>query len=668
MDAFQRSLANRFPENLILSHDLLEGCYAGAGLISDVELYEEYPSQYSADVDRRYRWIRGDWQIARWLFPGIPGPDGHMQKNPLTMLSRWKIFDNLRRSLTAASLTLLLLLGWMVLASPWFWTLAVMGSIVLPFLPPAALKIFQKPVDVRLDQHLIGTLISAGRQCLQAAITLMCLPHEAFYSLDAMVRTIWRMMITHQHLLEWNPSAGTGGNHCPKQAGLGSSFKSMWAAPTIAVASALTLFLLKPASLLVAGPILILWLFSPAVSWWISQSLEQPPEKLTTDQTVFLHGLSRKTWAFFETFVGPEDHWLPPDNYQEIPVGVIAHRTSPTNMGLALLTNLAAYDFGYISAGNLILRTTHTLNTMTTLERHRGHFYNWYDTLSLAPLLPRYISSVDSGNLAGHLLTLRPGLQGLIHDTITGRRLFQGLSDTFNVLLDQAGDKFPARLTELHKELEQKVNSPPVTLTGTQLCLNQLLRSAEGLEMDVKTMDSDLESPLRGWTLAFAGQCRNALDELILLSSWTDLLSSLDKPHDMVDLDMIPTLAQVTLMDARYLPEIEHRLSLAIKKEEKTWLNELARQITASGQEARKRFAAIERLCQKVNGFARMEYDFLFDAPRRLLSIGYNVSENQRDSGYYDLLASEARFASFVAIAQGQLPQENWFALERVHV
>ncbi len=666
VDTFQKSLDGRFPENLILSHDLLEGCYAGAGLISDVELYEEYPSSYNADVDRRYRWIRGDWQIARWLFPGVPGPDGHMRKNPLSMLSRWKIFDNLRRSLMAASVTLLLLLGWMVFASPWFWTLAVIGILVLPFLPALVLNVFQKPADVGLGEHLTCTLKSAGRNGLQAALTLVYLPHEAFYSLDAMVRTLWRMMITHQRMLEWNPSGRTGRQNQEDQAGIGKSFISMAPAPVIAVASAMTLVLVKPITLLVAGPILILWAFSPAVTWWISRPPARLLESLTGDQTIFLHRLSRKTWAFFETFVGPEDHWLPPDNYQEIPVGVIAHRTSPTNMGLALLTNLAAYDFGYISAGKLIQRTTATLNTMATLERFQGHFYNWYDTVSLAPLLPRYISSVDSGNLAGHLLTLRPGLQGLSHGTITGKRLFQGLSDTFNVLLDQAGDKFSARLSELHKELEQNVNTPPATLTGTRLCLNQLLQSAKGLEMDVKTMENDLESPLRGWALAFTGQCRNALGELILLSSWTDLLSSLDTPHDMDDLDLIPTLAQVAQMDAKLLPEIEHRLSLAIKKEEKTWLNALARQVTASGQEARKRLAAIERLCQKVNDFAQMEYDFLFDAPRRLLSIGYNVSEHRRDSGYYDLLASEARFAGFVAIAQGQLPQESWFALGRL--
>ncbi len=244
----------------------------------------------------------------------------------------------------------------------------------------------------------------------QAAFTLACLPYEAFFSLDAIVRTAWRMLVTHKRLLEWNPS---GDRDRPSRTDLVASCRTMWIAPVIAVAAAIYLALSRPAALAVAGPILGLWFASPAIAWWISRPLARRAARLTADQTLFLRKLSRKTWAFFETFVGPEDHWLPPDNYQEHPVAVVAHRTSPTNMGLALLANLSAYDFGYISAGQLIERTANALHTMEALERHRGHFYNWYDTQSLKPLLPIYISTVDSGNLAGHLLTLRPGLLAL---------------------------------------------------------------------------------------------------------------------------------------------------------------------------------------------------------------------------------------------------------------
>ena len=320
VDAFERALKGRFPENRILSHDLVEGCYARAGLLSDVLLYEEYPSRYSADVSRRHRWIRGDWQIARWLLPGVPGLEGSRQKNPLSGLSRWKIFDNLRRSLVPAALTLLLLLGWTVLSPPWLWTLAVIGIILIPPWMASFLDLFQKPGDVLLRQHLAAAVRSAGRHSAQAAFTLACLPYEAFFSLDAIVRTVWRMLVTHRRLLEWNPSSDPDRN---SRTDLAASWRTMWIAPVMAIAAVIYLTLSRPAALAVAGPILGLWFASPAIAWWISRPLARREARLTADQTLFLRKLSRKTWAFFETFVGPEDHWLPPDNYQEHPAAVV---------------------------------------------------------------------------------------------------------------------------------------------------------------------------------------------------------------------------------------------------------------------------------------------------------------------------------------------------------
>lgn len=631
VDTFERALAGRFPDNLILSHDLLEGCYARAGLQSDVQLYEEYPSRYGADANRRYRWIRGDWQIARWLLPWVPGPGGRVRKNPLSMLSRWKILDNLRRSLMAAAFVLLLLLVWNVSPSPWFWTLAVIGMIVIPSLLASALNVLQKPVDVRLGQHLATSMRAAGHHCLQALCTLVCLPHEAYYSLDAMLRTLWRMHISHRRLLQWNPSSDSN----TARTDLLGSWRSMWSAPAIAIAAAIPISLLQPVALLAAGPILILWFFSPLITWWISRPLVRRAEQLTTEQTLFLHRLSRKTWAFFETFVGPDDHWLPPDNFQEHPVGVVAHRTSPTNMGLALLANLSAYDFGYISAGRLLERTKNTLRTMETLERHRGHFYNWYDTQSLAPLIPLYISSVDSGNLAGHLLTLVPGLRGLADEPIVGRRLFAGLRDTLGVVDDVAGSLIPELRARLHKELNHAAAAPPVYLNAMRRCLLQLADSAALMVSEVEAIDTGPDSQLKWWTRAFADQCRDALDELTLLAPWTGFLSSPDKLGGSARLDTIPTLRQVVEMDR-------------------------------TGGQALTRMATIEDLAHRISQLAQMDYGFLFDTSQRLLTIGYNVSEQRRDPSCYDLLASEARFAGFVAIAQGQLPQESWFALGRL--
>jgi cellobiose phosphorylase len=625
VDAFERALGGRFPENRILSHDLIEGCYARAGLLSDVTVYEEYPYRYSADVSRRHRWIRGDWQLVRWLLPGVPGFDGRRHKNPLSVLSRWKLFDNLRRSLAPSALTLLLLLGWTVLASPWFWTLSVIGIILIPWLMSSVLDLLKKSGDVVFSQHVAAVGRSTARRFVQVVFTLASLPYEAFFSLDAILRTIWRMLVTHKGLLEWSPSGDPDrSSRNSRTGGLAHVCRTMWFAPFLAVAALIYTALAHPSALGAAAPILLLWVASPVIAWWISLPLVRDEARLRPDQIVFLQRLTRKTWAFFETFVGPEDHWLPPDNYQDHPAPAVAHRTSPTNMGLALLANLSAHDFGYISTRQLIERTTNALSTMEALERYRGHFYNWYDTQSLKPLLPKYVSTVDSGNLAAHLLTLRQGLLALPDEPIVGPQVFDGLRDTLWVLLDVAADArsegdVSALLAQLQKELESACNVKPTGLAAARLGLEQLATSAAKV---VDSLDAIAENEVKWWARAFAGQCRAALEELTLLA-----------PSSVRRIDEIPTL--------RELARIGNKL-------------------------ATERITAIDNIVLQSGTFSLMEYDFLFDRTSRLLAIGYSVSNRRRDMSYYDLLASEARLCSFVAIAQGQLPQESWFALGRL--
>jgi len=609
VDAFEQALGGRFPENRILSHDLLEGCYARAGLLSDVRLYEDYPARYSADVNRRYRWIRGDWQLAGWLRRRVPGEGAQPRANPLSMLSQWKLFDNLRRSLVPAALVLVLLLGWTILRPAWLWTLAAIAIMLIPSLCASILEALRKPDEVLLRQHFAATARSAFRQFTQAVFALACLPYEAFYSVDAIARTAWRMLVVRRGLLEWNPSGEADREAARRgRSDLAATFRSMWVAPGIAAATAIHLAAANRTALVVAGPILLLWLAAPAIAWWVSRPLARRKATLTREQTRFLRELARRTWAFFENFVGPDDHWLPPDNYQEHRVDALAHRTSPTNLGLALLANLSAYDFGYLTAGQLVERTAHTLHTMDGLERYRGHFYNWYDTQTLQPLPPLYVSTVDSGNLAGHLLTLQAGLLALPDDAILPRQLFDGLSDTLGLI----GDAAPLR-----EELESARAAPPKTPAAARACLERLAGAAAGA--------AGAEGEAGSWAQALARQCRAALDELSFLAP--------------SELDAIPTLRQ---------------------------LAKLGPQLAQASARARERMAAIERLAQQCGELARMEYDFLFDTSRQLLTIGYNVTERRADASYYDLLASEARLCSFVAIAQGRLPQENWFALGRL--
>jgi cyclic beta-1,2-glucan synthetase len=661
IDAFERALDGRLPRGRILSHDLLEGCYARAGLLSDVSLYEEHPARYGTDVSRRYRWIRGDWQLVPWLFSRVPGgePPGR-QRNPLSALSRWKLLDNLRRSLVPATSLGLLLLGWTMLPSPWLWTLAVLAVMLTPALLVSGLELFQKPDDVPLSAHLAATARSAARRASHAAFALACLPYEAVFSLDAIARTSGRMLFTHKRLLEWTASSESDRN---TRADLSDSILSMWVAPVIAVAAALCLLVARPAALAVAAPILLLWFCAPIVAWWMSRPLPHRRARLSADQTVFLRKLSRRTWAFFDTFVGQEDNWLPPDNVQEHPVARVAHRTSPTNMGLALLANLSAYDFGYIPAGTLIERTANALRTMDSLERYRGHFYNWYDTQSLKPLSPLYVSTVDSGNLAGHLMTLAPGLVALLEEEILGPRIFEGLNDTLRVLLDHLDDPTAPALARFKLDLESACAAHPATLTQTRLALEQSASSAEAL---LAGSNATLQSEAARWALALARQCRAALDEIAWLAPWTTQPAAPTDAADLPDLDAIPTLRELAGLEATCLPGIERQSSEEPTPEGRAWLADLVRHITQAGARARARIAAIESLALVASRLATMEYGFLYDKGRHLLSIGYSVSDLRRDSSYYDLLASEARLCSFVAIAQGQLPQENWFALGRL--
>ncbi|MGZ3434459.1 MAG: cyclic beta 1-2 glucan synthetase, partial [Isosphaeraceae bacterium] len=556
-----------------------------------------------------------------------------------------------------AALTLLLLLGWTVLSPPWLWTLAAIGTILIPPWMASLLELFQKPGDVLLRQHLAAVVRSAGRQSAQVAFTLACLPYEALFSLDAILRTVWRLIVKRR-LLEWNPSGDPDRN---SRTDLAASCRTMWIAPVLAAATVLYLALSRPAALCVAGPILGLWFVSPWIAWWISRPLARREAKLTSDQIVFLRKISRKTWAFFETFVGPEDHWLPPDNYQEHPLAKVAHRTSPTNMGLALLANLSAYDFGYIPAGQLIERTAKAFHTMETLERHQGHFYNWYDTESLKPLAPLYVSSVDSGNLAGHLLTLRPGLLALPDHKILGARCFDGLSDTLGVLMDAEGGAAPARFASLQEDLASASDS--MTLTEARRCLERLAASAAEV---AGSLDADPESQAPWWAHAFARQCQGALDDLRFLAPWTSLPTSQDRPGDFRGIDRIPTMRELARLETEWLPAIKDRPGMGATAGENEYLNELRRRITEASHRAKGRIAAIERLALQAGELARVEYDFLFDKARHLLAIGYNVDERRLDSSYYDLLASEARLCSFIAIAQGKLPQESWFALGRL--
>lgn len=661
VDAFERALSGRFPENRILSHDLLEGCYARSGLLSDVQLYEDYPSRYSADVKRRQRWIRGDWQIMAWLLPWVPTTAGNYERNPLSSLSRWKILDNLRRSLVPIALTGLLLAGWTMLSSAWFFTVTVIGILLVPAICISMLDLLHKSAETQLRAHLRSVAQAAGLHFFKVAFLLACLPYEAFYNFDAILRTLLRMFVTRHNLLEWQASRVQS---VALNEAWTTSLRTMWIAPLLSLVTTVALVRMHPQALLFAAPILLLWLIAPVWAWWLSRPLHRREAQLSLQQRLFLGQRARCTWGFFEHFVNAAENWLPPDNYQEQPLKAIAHRTSPTNIGMALLANLAAYDFGYISAAQLLARTAATFATLQKLERYRGHFYNWYNTLDLQPLQPMYISTVDSGNLAGHLLTLRPGLCALSRAPILARRWAQGLRDTLGLLIAACGDKSVPLLPEFSQLLAVCEEAHEPTLISVRNNLETLATTSEQIESALSSSVSEEQSR---WSAALVQQCRITLDELDLLAPWIALLPAPEMLSDLLPQTGIPSLHEINQWQTQLMPRIAQMLRDSnITSETHAWLNALSEKLAQSAAEVHARVDSIDKLAQQCHEFARIDYAFLYDETRHLLAIGYNVNERRLDASYYDLLASEARLCNFVAIAQGQLPQESWFALGRL--
>jgi cyclic beta-1,2-glucan synthetase len=648
VDAFRQAVDGHFPENLILSHDLLESGYARSALVNDVELIEEHPASYTMEASRRHRWIRGDWQIVGWLLPRVPGPPNlngsktKYQANPLTALSVWKIFDNLRRSLVPPSLFALLAGGWLFGPSAaWFWTLLVTGMLFLPTMLGAAIELIRKPKESDWYVHLVMTIKSTGRPMMLAALALIVLPYDALICLDAILRSFGRMLYTRRGLLIWqlHSYAIRNKRHTPLD-----FFREMWIAPLVAIIFSFLLWKIQPAELFFWVPVLLLWLLSPVVVWWISRPLLSAVPDLSAAQRAFLRTSARRTWRFFADFVSPLDNWLPPDNFQEYPAPVIASRTSPTNIGMALLANLAAHDFGYISMGEFLDRTGNMLTTMEKLERYRGHFYNWYDTRTLKLLRPQYVSTVDSGNLAGSLLTLQAGLVELKNQPVFPSCAYQGLHDTLQVLHAHLPSSSAPELAKRVRVLQDLIevhtlNGQPNSLAAAESALDEIHQTGGGL-VEWLPADVDEDGELYYWTQAFDRQYRTLREDIQFLVS------------DSLHLSDMPTLT-----------ELADELAVNIKTPSSSGT---AVSAVSAHQGAAERLKMIDNLADRCHELAVMDFEFLYDTPRDLLSIGYDVGERRRDPSCYDLLASEARLASFLLIAQGQVPQKHWFALSRL--
>ncbi|MEO7148897.1 MAG: glucoamylase family protein, partial [Rhodanobacteraceae bacterium] len=670
IDAFSRSVGTRFPNDLILSHDLLEGSYARTGLVSDIELIEHQPNRYSVEARRRHRWTRGDWQIIQWLLPIVPGPRRAGLRNALKAHHRWKILDNLRRGVVPLAMLVLLLRGWVLSPLPVYWTGVVVAFLLAPPLFIALAQMARNLLHVAHPRHWRNSVRGACEQLLRTGFAIAVMPFEAFLNLDAILRSAGRMF-TRRRLLEWTPMEDADR---AAASGLSEFMQLMWVAPALAIVGFAVLLVKAPMALAAAAPLLVLWLLAPWLAWTVSRVPRRRGQTLDAHELRFLGGVARRTWRWFETFVTADEHWLPPDNYQEFPIAQIAHRTSPTNIGMALLANLTAHDFGYLGAGGMLTRTRETLDTLDKLERHRGHLYNWYDTQTLQPLRPLYVSTVDSGNLMGCLLTLASALEHLQGEPLVPRRLARGLGDTLRAI----GDCVKAAVIE----------DPHATLalTATLAALDALIEHAidnadalpvlHGLlaRIDVETgkleqLAAPIAQPdeLQEWIGCLRHQCGMVCEELDDLAPWLTLGDSGSDDESV----------RALLREMERNPSQHRALAIA---------DEAIERLASSGNEyaadksctdlcaALREMATLLRqraqhgceLAARCRAFAQADMRFLWDKSMAQFTIGYDVEHDRRDSGRYDLLASEARLASYVAIAQNQVPQSHWFALGRL--
>src|SRR5216684_499869 len=619
VDAFEAALDGRVPESTLLSHDLFEGTFARAGLVSDIEVVEEFPSRYDVAAARQHRWARGDWQLLPWIFGrGHASADDrsasdHQRASALPLIGRWKMLDNLRRSLSAPARVVALLAGWALpLQAAVVWTGFVLSTIALSTLLPVLAAIVPRRARVTTRSHLRGLAADVRLALSQTALLVVFLAHQAWLMADAIGRTLFRLLVSHRHLLDW---VTAGQAMVSPRLDLLGFYRQMNGGVAIGIVAAIVVWWLGNDAWAVAAPFVIAWIASPAIARWTSLSpLVAGRLPVSAADARALRLVARRTWRFFETFVTATDNMLPPDNFQEDPKPTVAHRTSPTNLGVYLLSAVSARDFGWAGTTETVDRLEATLATMGDLQRFRGHFYNWYDTQNLRPLDPQYVSSVDSGNLAGHLIAFANACREWIGRPMAGPELFAGIEDGLNLTRETLQELPDDRRTQ--------------TITRHQLgdARDALAAALRQDRLPPEAIAARLEE--------FARQAATMVDIARTLAS--------ERGDD--------ASAEMLFWAEATLGAIEsHR-----------------RDVTQSADAAHsleRRLATLEATARAMAG--AMEFGFLLDPERKLLSIGYRAAEGILDPSCYDLLASEARLASFMAIAKGEVASRHWFRLGR---
>jgi cyclic beta-1,2-glucan synthetase len=691
VEAFSAALAGRVPPNTMLSHDLFEGIFARAGLVTDVELFEEFPSDYEVAAARQHRWARGDWQLLPWIVRGEAAGEGGRTRIPL--IGRWKMIDNLRRTLSAPASWLALVAAWTLPhGSPLVWTGFVLGASALPALLPAFVDVIPVRRGISKRTHVRAVGQSFALAGAQIALGITFLAHQAWLMGDAIARTLVRLLLTRRRLLAWVTAAQTKSGLALQGAGV---YRRMPGTLLLAAVAGMLVAVTRPGSWMMAGPLVLLWALSPLVARWISRPPRADPTlRLSETEARFLRSTARRTWRFFEVVVGAEDGWLPPDNLQEDPKPVLAHRTSPTNIGLYLGSTVAARDFGWVGSLDTLDRLEATFATIGRLECFRGHLYNWYDTTDLRPLEPRYVSTVDSGNLASQLLVVGQACRDAVDRPLLDPEAFAGIEDALQLVDGAVGTLANGRRTQTvtRADLDQargalgaSLGEPPASLAAWAVRLRRLADQADALVDIARTWTAERgdgeDAEVLVWARAVRATVashRRDLETIMpgvpqleaLLTALAPsrpeavralgaLCASSPTPADLVDHCQAAIGELTTLRDR--LPREGPARGGELAGIDQT-IAHLERAVVAS-RTLTLRLAAIARVTKTL--FDAMEFGFLFDPTRRIFSIGYRTTEGSLDPSAYDLLASEARLASFIAIAKGDVPASHWFHLGR---
>jgi len=706
LEAFHRSLKDRVPENVLVSHDHVEGLYARVALATDVVIFEDYPPQYLAYARRLHRWIRGDWQFLPWLRGTVRDATGERVRNPIPWLGRWILFDNVRRSLVAPATLLFLMAAWLWLpGNALVWTLAAVLAPAAHVFTGIVSRLVHGPTRGSIRPWAAGFSKHLRETSNRWLLYLAFLAHEALVSSDAVLRACVRMVFTRRLLLQWRTAEHTAqllasrGPHT-------LVWTEMAGSPFIALGLGAAIVVIRPEALPWAAPLLGLWLAAPEIARRISRPVEREGTTLTATEVAKLRRLGRRTWLFFEAFVGPEDQWLPPDNYQERPLGEIAHRTSPTNVGMLLSSTLAAYDLGYLGPTDFAFRVRNTLDTLDRMQCFRGHLFNWYDTRTLEPLEPRYVSTVDSGNLAAALVALK---QGCIEIATTGvlfkdaRRV--GLHDTLNLLEDAVGAMersdpsvpiraFREQLGRLRLRLDEVRKRPELRYDALEeLCgpaCSELDQTLVELVADfAHGMDPEAIRDVRLWLDRTHQHLRGMKRELGLFAPWQAVLLEregfvlleaagqqvLSTGRELRDILRLPaTLTAVPATCALGRSKLEELLAQLEQaapeagdmRKVREWLARIERSLDLAQESSARLENQLLELASRAEKWVQgMDFRLLYDGSRGLFRIGFDAGAGRSDPNYYDLLASEARIASFLAVAKGDAPVKHWFLLQR---